>query len=36
LNASTVTVENTKSPKPLTPHKELVFGHTFTGNIVQL
>ena len=31
MNASVVTVENTKSPKPLTPAPQLVFGHTFTG-----
>lgn len=31
LNASTLTIENTKSPKQLTPAPDLVFGHTFTG-----
>jgi hypothetical protein len=34
LTASKVTIENAKSPKPLTPQNELVFGHTFTGNII--
>jgi len=34
LSASTVTIENTKSPKQLTPAPELLFGHTFTGNAV--
>jgi hypothetical protein len=36
LNASTVTVEKTTSPKNLTPSEELVFGHTFTGELRPL
>ena len=31
LNASSVTIEKTGSPKELTPPPKLVFGHTFTG-----
>jgi len=36
LTSSTLTVENTKSPKQLTPAPELLFGHTFTGDAVLL
>lgn len=32
LDASTLTVETTKSPKQLTPKEKLVFGHTMSGN----
>ncbi len=31
LSSTSVTVENTTSPKVLTPQEKLVFGHTFTG-----
>jgi branched-chain amino acid aminotransferase len=31
LEACSLTVEKTKSPKELTPASQLVFGHTFTG-----
>jgi hypothetical protein len=35
LHASTLTVEKSTSPKHLTPHEKLVFGHTFTGTLLQ-
>jgi hypothetical protein len=35
LDASSLTIENTKHPKALTPQNELIFGHSFTGKLVQ-
>jgi hypothetical protein len=35
LHASTLTVEKSTSPKHLTPHEKLVFGHTFTGTLLD-
>lgn len=36
MNSANVTVENTSSPKGLTPQSQLVFGHTFTGRLLLL
>ena len=36
MNASSVTIEKTGSPKELTPPPNLVFGHTFTGSVIHL
>jgi hypothetical protein len=35
LHASTLTVEKSTSPKQLTPQEKLVFGHTFTGTLLD-
>jgi len=36
LNASLLQVEKTKKPKPLPPNKDLVFGHEFSDNMLEI
>lgn len=36
IDLSQLSITRTTTPKPLTPHNELVFGHTFTDHMLSL